>query len=27
MKDALYQSKLDDNEKLGAIKRLNKYMA
>ncbi|MGN0093555.1 MAG: DUF763 domain-containing protein, partial [Methanobrevibacter sp.] len=26
MKDALYQSKLDDNEKLGAIKRLNKYM-
>ncbi|OWT32756.1 hypothetical protein BGI41_05970 [Methanobrevibacter sp. 87.7] len=26
MKDALYQAKLDDKDKLGAIKRLNKYM-
>ncbi|WP_461462521.1 DUF763 domain-containing protein [Methanobrevibacter sp.] len=26
MKDALYQAKLDDNERLSAVKRLNKYM-
>ncbi|WP_295722309.1 DUF763 domain-containing protein [uncultured Methanobrevibacter sp.] len=26
MKDALYQAKLDDDERLSAVKRLNKYM-
>lgn len=26
MKDALYQAKLDDNERISAVKRLNKYM-